>query len=355
MSKNKPKLIFCVCLITSSSEPISKLFDEYWNWRLAHSPEFATLIGYKEHNDVLEHFTEERYEEDFKRCKEFKESATKLHKNAKDPNDKLNRKFFFIAEVSTFIEGYPFKGFYFPISLKGGIHKEFPKLVQSPVNEKGFKDILAWYKAFPSYVNQTIQMMTIAMEKNLTIHAVSLQGVVEHCKQHSSASPNDTAFYKPFMIADEVCNNEKEGHKFRNEAIDRIKKYVQPGFSRLAEFLEKKYLPATRTDIAVSSLPNIGKKFYKACLKYHTSTDLTAEEIHKLGVKEVKRIEGDMKEVIKELGLKMSLKDFKKYLKNNKDNFCNSAQEVLDHATNLNDEVFPKLSKLFNNITKKSA
>jgi uncharacterized protein (DUF885 family) len=95
----------------------------------------------------------------------------------------------------------------------------------------------------------------------------------------------------------------------------RVLRPLQPGFFKLAEFLEKKYLPACRKDIAVTSLPNIGAQFYTAC---HTSNELTAEEIHKTGLEEVERIEGDMKQIVNELGLQISLKDFKKKLKTEK-------------------------------------
>ena len=218
-----------------------------------------------------------RYEKDFKSCKQFKEIATKLLKTAKDPDELLNLEIL-IAELSTFIEGYPLKGFYFPLTYLGGIHTEFQKLSQTPVSVKDLKDILARYKAFPSYVEQTVRMMTLAMQKKMTNHAVSMKGVVESCKSHSSASPTETAFYEPFKLADEITKDIIKGATLKNEAILSIKNWVQPAFSKLAEFLETKYLPACRTDIAATSLPNIGAQFYTACLKYHTSTDLTAEE-----------------------------------------------------------------------------
>eukprot|EP00091_Calanus_sinicus_P003324 TRINITY_DN13492_c0_g1_i1.p1 TRINITY_DN13492_c0_g1~~TRINITY_DN13492_c0_g1_i1.p1 ORF type:complete len:153 (+),score=39.47 TRINITY_DN13492_c0_g1_i1:50-508(+) len=133
----------------SSSPAVSKLFADYWSWRLRQSPEFATLTGNKEHNDVLEDFSEERYAEDYKSCNNFKKTATELLKTTNDQDDLLNLEIL-IAELTTAIEGYSLKGFYFPITYLGGIHTEFQKLAQTPVSVEDLQDILARYKAFQS-------------------------------------------------------------------------------------------------------------------------------------------------------------------------------------------------------------
>merc|ERR1719228_577952 len=137
------------------------------------------------------------------------------------------------------------------------------------------------------------------------------------------------------------------------DAQDAIKNFVQDGFLKLAEFLEREYLPACRASIAITSLPGCGQEFYKACLKFHTSTDLTAEEIHERGVQEVARIEGEMREIIKELGLNMSLKDFMEKLRNDKSNFFNSGQELMDRfSTIIHEQINPKLDKIFHTSPK---
>ena len=100
-----------------------------------------------------------------------------------------------------------------------------------------------------------------------------------------------------------------------------IETSVQNGFKNLIDFLENEYLPNVRpgmdnfflgvhcskiskivSEIAVSSLPDIGEQFYKQCLKFHTSTNMTAEEIHNLGLEEVERIEKEMMDIVVEMG-----------------------------------------------------
>lgn len=125
------------------------------------------------------------------------------------------------------------------------------------------------------------------------------------------------------------------------------------GYSALATFLEEEYLPACRREIAVTSLPG-GKELYKACLRFHTSTSMTAEEIHAKGVEEVARIEGEMREVIKELGLTTSLSAFIEQLREDKANFFPTKEELLAaFDTIIRKRVEPQLGKIFHNMPVK--
>ena len=95
---------------------ITKLLNNFWMWRMRQSSECATMEGSKEYNDILETFTEKRFEQDLRCCRKFNKKAKYLQIRTIDKNEILNLEFF-IAETSTFIDGYRFKGFYFPHQL----------------------------------------------------------------------------------------------------------------------------------------------------------------------------------------------------------------------------------------------
>jgi len=86
----------------------------------------------------------------------------------------------------------------------------------------------------------------------------------------------------------------------KQEALDAIRDHIQPGMKLIRQVLIDEYLPKTRKSIAVTSLPN-GENFYKKCIKFHTSTNLTPKEIHEIGLKEVDHIETEMKKVMMKL------------------------------------------------------
>ena len=122
------------------------------------------------------------------------------------------------------------------------------------------------------------------------------RGVLDTFDKHINAKPTETVFYKSFndISGDKISKAEKE--KLCNQAEEAIAKSVQPGMKRLREYIANDYLKNTRPNIGASSLPD-GENFYKECIQFHTSTNLTAKEIHEIGLGEVARIENEMKEV----------------------------------------------------------
>ena len=267
----------------------NKLFDEFWSWRLEKTPEFATFTGEKKYNHLLERWTEARFEEDNKTCKDFLEKANTLQTNATDSNDKQNLEFL-ISELTIFVDGHQHGGYYFPLNYMEGAHVDFQRLAEwaAPATVKDYQDIVERYKLFQEQISEVIETMRSGVSKKMTSNAVSLQGVVDNCRKIANSDAESLDFYQPFQNI--KCGTEEEIKLLQKNAIEAIDSSIKVGFSKLTEFLDKEYLPACRPEIAATSLPN-GQEFYKACLKFHTTTDLAAEDIHKMGHEEVNRIE----------------------------------------------------------------
>ena len=332
--------------VTMAGDSFDLLLSDFWKWRLQRSPEFATMAGSKLFNHILEEFTEARFEADFEACKVFLKRSKALA--AVVDSEEKEELEFFEAEVGTFVEGFPHRGFFFPINYMEGVQVDFQRLTEwaPPSDQKDFEDVIARYKLFPAYINQIIGVMQLAVSKGLTNHECSMKGVVNKCREHLAGEIQDSIFYAPFKSANDTLGAEK-GAKLQDEARVAIQDGVRLGFSSLADFLEREYVPACRKEVAVTSLPG-GQEFYKACLRFHTSTSLTAEEIHQRGLEEVQRIEDEMRVIIQELGLNLSLEEFITQLRNDKKNFFGSADELLGaFHTIIWDRVEPQLNKIF--------
>ena len=332
--------------VTMAGDSFDLLLSDFWKWRLQQSPEFATMAGSKLFNHILEEFTEARFEADFEACKVFLKRSKALA--AVVDSEEKEELEFFEAEGGTFVEGFPHRGFFFPINYMEGVQVDFQRLTEwaPPSDQKDFEDVIARYKLFPAYINQIIGVMQLAVSKGLTNHECSMKGVVDKCREHLAGEIQDSIFYAPFKSANDTLGAEK-GAKLQDEARVAIQDGVRLGFSSLADFLEREYVPACRKEVAVTSLPG-GQEFYKACLRFHTSTSLTAEEIHQRGLEEVQRIEDEMRVIIQELGLNLSLEEFITQLRNDKKNFFGSADELLGaFHTIIWDRVEPQLNKIF--------
>lgn len=125
-----------------------------------------------------------------------------------------------------------------------------------------------------------------------------------------------------------------------------------PSFKELALFLKSDYLNAGRTSSGFSDLPN-GNEYYKHAIKFYTTTNMTADEIHQLGLKEVARILSEMEKVKKQVGFNGSLKEFFNHVRTNKELMpYKTAKEVLDNFNAIHIKMKPQLEKLFNKKPK---
>jgi len=331
------------------SNAATELLEEFWSWRLQRSPEFATLTGNTMHNDQLEMFTEERFEEDYDSCQGFLERAENLYETIEDPGTKLNLRFF-IAELETFINGYPYRGFYYPMNFLEGVQVDFVKLTSKwPTLDtvKDYEDVIARYRKFFKLAEQIVTMMRSGMERKMTNHAISMNGVAKQCRNHLVA-PRDTLFYQQF----ESITNMSIGDTKRLQvgALSAIETSLQPGFRLLADFIESEYISATRPGIGVSSIPGIGPDYYKALLAFHTSTDLRPQEIHQRGLDEVERIENEMKKIVKEMGYDLSLRDFTKMIRNDPNNYYETPEALIAGFKDIvENRIQPRILEIFHN------
>ncbi len=120
--------------------------------------------------------------------------------------------------------------------------------------------------------------------------------MVEVFDAHLNPDPLKTVFYETFAEIPNSIGTPEERKSLQERAQAAIRDSVQPGMKRIRDYLDLEYLNKTRKDIAVTSLPG-GKEFYERCVRFHTSTALTPQEIHEIGKKEVDRLEREMKKV----------------------------------------------------------
>lgn len=311
------------------ANPVTELIDDFWLWRFNRSPEFGTLAGDKMFSSRLATFTEERFAKDYRTCRGYQKRARALlNSNIRDPALLLNLKAF-LAHINTFLDGYAFKGFQFPVNYLEGVQVDFQSLATDwfhPITLTDYENLITRYKKFQRQANEIVGLMRGAIAQKRTYHAVSMKGVVNQCRGHLG-KPQETVFFAPFKQPSlNITDNALAG--LQASAHAAIQTSVQQGFQILATFLSEEYLPHTRPNMSASS---ISAEYYAACLAFHTSTNLTAQEIHEMGVKEVARIKKEMEKIRQELGYtNITLQELSTFLRNDKRNFFTTPEELLD-------------------------
>lgn len=182
----------------------------------------------------------------------------------------------------------------------------------------------------------------------MTAPSNKFDDIVQRYKNWSH-HPTDNFLYKPFQNISSVVRNATRAKALTDEVIDVISKTVTPKIRSFGHFLENGYKSHLRSSPGVHALPN-GKDFYAACVRWHLSLNITPQEVHDMGLKEVKRISGLMEKIKEEDGFNGTLRSYILKLKKEPKNLFESEEEMLETFKKYIKEVHPHLKKILDRV-----
>jgi uncharacterized protein (DUF885 family) len=256
-----------------------------------------------------------------------------------------------IKNLRDSIEGYESMEWQMPVNQMGGIHlfsAQFPSYL-SFTTAKDYDDYITRLKHFPKQMDDTIAIMRLGMKAKLMPPKFLLQKVAEQASGIASTPIDKSAFAGPLAkFPDSMAEGERA--RIRTAMNDAIEHSVVPAYQKFAAFIRDEYAPAGRTEVGMWSLPD-GLKRYARRARQSTTTKLTPEEIHNIGLAEVARIEGEMLEIAKKLGYN-DLKTFNAAIDKDPDLRAKSREQILDIYRKYEDQMSAQLPKLFGRLPK---
>ena len=306
------------------------LFKLDWEHTMQESPEFATIVGYPGQNDRWSDVSLEAIDRRKKELQAPMQVIQSIDRAKLSAADQLNYDLFRKNQQDA-IEGTRFKQEYMQITQMGGVQQEVAHVLElSPRTRlKDYQDMLARLKAVPTLIDQTITLLKKGLEAGITPPRITLRDVPQQISNQMVDEPDKSAILKPFAeFSLEIPKATQE--QLRKEAQAVLKDKVVPAFRKLHDFFVNTYLPHTRESIAMSDLPD-GKAWYAYNVRKATTTPLTPQQIHELGLSEVKRIRAEMEALIPQTGFKGSFAEFSKFLRTDQ-KFYYSDAESLVHA-----------------------
>lgn len=333
----------------SEDERFNAFFDEEWEWLLKESPVFATLVGDLRYNDQLDDLSLEAV----KRRQQHEAEALKrletFDRSKLGAAGQLNYDLY-LDKLKTSVAGHRFPDELMPINQLGGIHQEGPSLVSAfPFrNTKEYDDYNSRLKKFPTALDQTIDLMKAGLEKNMTPAKITLREVGNQIRAQIVKDPKQSPFYEPFKNFPETVPAADQ-QRLREAGAEAIQNGIVPSYQKLYDFWTQQYYPATRETIGYSELPN-GKEWYKYRVKVYTTTDLTPQQIHDLGLKEVKRIREEMDQVIQSAGFKGSFAEFLEFLRKDPRFYYTKPEDLLTGYRDICKRIDAELPKLFGKL-----
>ncbi|MCW5724413.1 MAG: DUF885 domain-containing protein [Maricaulaceae bacterium] len=243
------------------------------------------------------------------------------------------------------VELAPFEGDRIPFSNDSGFFSS-PGYVAASTRLRSAEDAEDWIarlRALPDYLDQHIAWMRRGLETGFTQPAYILAGVAEIIRSIAETPAEDSDFFAPFNTLP-AGMAEAERERLRAEGRAAIEEAVLPAFRALAAFFETEYMADPRDSVGISEVPG-GREYYRALVRYHTTMDLTPEQIHQQGLEEVARIRAEMAVVIAETGFEGTFAEFLHYLRTDPQFYAQSERELLMHAAYLSklaDDAMPR-------------
>jgi len=215
---------------------------------------------------------------------------------------------------------------------------------------RDYENWIARLRGFGAYLDQGTELLKIAVREKRTQPRVIMLRVKPQIAAQRVATPEASPFFAPFMhMPSSISAALRERLSDAGKAA--ISAVVLPAFARFDRFFNETYLPACRDSVGISETPE-GVAYYRALIGYHTTTELTADDIHRIGLDEVKRIRAEMDKIIAAVGFKGSFQEFARYLRTDPKFFYTDPTELLHGYMVLAKSIDPNLVTLFGKLPR---
>jgi uncharacterized protein (DUF885 family) len=322
------------------------LFEEQYESDLRNAPERATAFGDYRYNDKLSDHSLAAIAQRHKTDEDFLKRLQAIPTAGFSDQDQLSQDLL-VRSLQQRIADFDLKEYEMPVNQQGGVHTGLADLPLSvPFDSvKHYEDYIARLHQIPRVLSQTTEVLRAGMKDKLMPVRFLLEKIPVQCQGIIDADPFlvPTKKYPPGISAEDQ-------KRLTQQITDAINKDVIPAYKSFAAFISKEYAPQGRTTLAITSLP-VGQKRYENDIYGRTTTHMTADEIHQLGLREIDRIQAEMMVIAKKAGF-ADLAAYRASLKTNPKYKPTSAEQILDDFRRYIAQMEPKLPGLFNLLPK---
>jgi uncharacterized protein (DUF885 family) len=351
--------------VAGESKRANEFFDKCWGENLARHPVDESFYGIKAHYDQLEDLSDDKAAADLKfRQDQLARLKRDFKFDALDPQTQLSYKLF-EREVERETDEFKFRFDVYPVSQMRGVHAQIPTFlinIHKIDNAKDADAYIARLNAIPKLFDQLTVNLREREAKKVVVPRFVFPLVLDACHKIIQGEPFDSSG-KPSPLLDDFTKkvsglkdvDPAERDRLLNDAKKALSDSVKPAYERLIAFLEDQSKRAN-DDAGVWKFPD-GAEYYRTALRYTTTTNLSAEEIHQLGLKEISRIHGEMTKIKDKAGFKGDLQAFFKFMREDRQFYLPDTDEgrgkYLARAVEIVDQMKKRLDELF--ITKPKA
>lgn len=334
----------------------NKFLEEYYEQNSMFYPLSLTSKGDNRFNDLMPNTLSDSFR---KKIHDFNVKTLKqlesFNRNSLNDFDKISYDVL-STEIKNALEAEQFHQEYIPFDQRGGLPLTLPSLGSGTSFQpfKTVKDYENWLKridSFPAYIDSAIENFNKGITIKMVLPKSLVTKMIPQLRAQTEMDTLKNLFYKPIINMPSAFSTE-EKTKFRVAYQNAINNKIIPSYAKIASYLQNTYLPKARLTSGYNDLPN-GKALYKFLVKSYTTTNLSPNKIHKLGLKEVKRITIEIEKLKNKIGFQGSIAEFYKYSVTDKIFFpFKTDEEILVAFRNILPKIEPNLKKIFNLVPK---
>jgi uncharacterized protein (DUF885 family) len=335
----------------SDSNRFKEIVAITYDYTMLSFPEYATYFGdprgQDRWTDQTEAATRQREQDD----KTLLDALANIDREKLSTAEQVNFDLLFDSQKRV-IEGHQFLDEMMPLNQMSGVQQDIAQMmaITRPKTVADYSNMIARLEKTPEVVDQTIAWMRKGIEAGVTPPAITLRDVPQQIRNQLVDEPNESPMLGSFMKFPASVDSLQQA-SLRKQAETTFSEKIAPALEKLLSFIENEYIPAARKTIALRDLPN-GEAWYAYNVKQRTTTDLTPEQIHEIGLSEVKRIRDEMDSIIEATGFAGTFEDFLQFLRTDPQFYHDTKEGLLREYRDIAKRADPELMKLFGRLPR---
>ncbi len=339
----------------SASEQLNQLVDAYYDKNLELNPIFATFLGEHRFDDRMANsIGPDHLAAQLALDQEYLAALDEIDSSQLEGQDLLTYEIF-KADRESAIEGAKYPTHLVPISQFFSVPNFFAVLgsggsAQPFATVEDYENWLSRVDDYIVWTDQAITNMREGIEKGVVQPRVLMEKTLPQLQAQLKDDPEQSVFYQPIAnMPSDFSDEDRERLTAAYSAM--ISEKLIPSYDQLRVFIRDEYIPATRDTVGLQALPN-GKEWYDYLVRTTTTTNLSSDEIHEIGLNEVARLRSEMQKVIERVGFEGDLEAFMNELRTNPEYNFTGSEEVLEAYRALKEKVDAEVPRLFSKMPK---
>jgi uncharacterized protein (DUF885 family) len=295
-------------------------------------PLYATQMGVRDYDDRLPQVTPADFQRRNHQYQDYAHRLAAINRTALSVPNRVSYDVFDF-EIHHRLALSAYETWRIPLTSDEGFHIEVMRMAVGVVmnTPKDYENYIARLHAIPAYFAQQQANMREGIKAGFTLPSAIMPGIIKVLDGQQYQSPDQTPFFEPFTRMPSTMDAARRT-QLTGAGRAAIQSDVIPAYQRLRKFFTEEYLPAARQSVGASDLPQ-GRAYYEALVKFYTNLEVTPEQVHELGVKEVARIRAEMDAIMRQTGFQGDFPAFLQFLRTDPQFYARTPDELLKDAS----------------------